>query len=346
MPKKHVNIPIFIPHLGCPNACVFCDQRSISGRLSFDRFEVGDIIDRALSTVDPDTTEAEIAFFGGSFTGIDRELMIYLLDCAQKRIDEGYASAIRCSTRPDYIDNEVLDVLSKYSMKTIELGIQSLSDRVLSACRRGHTAEQSVCAMKLIKDRGLSVVGQMMIGLPESDSASEVMTAEVICECGADAARIYPTVVLNDTELCDMACRGSYMPMSLEEAVERTASAFEVMVKNHVNVIRIGLQSGERLESEGEVRGGGYTPALGELVKNRYYLRLIERTLDKLPPQDFSGRVMTVYIPSGSYSKVMGHRRCNRDILIGKYRFAEIKAVESEDVEEYTVKIEIDKEKD
>ena len=133
--KRHVNIPVFIPHLGCPNDCIFCNQRSISGKRSFDEGAVKDGIEAALATV-PDC-EAEIAFFGGSFTGIDRGLMIRLLDTAENFVRDGRVTGIRLSTRPDYISREILDILSRYTVKTVELGIQSMDDNVLSAAKRG-----------------------------------------------------------------------------------------------------------------------------------------------------------------------------------------------------------------
>ena len=174
---RHVNIPVFIPHLGCPNDCVFCNQRMISGHLSFDADSVDGEISRALSTVEPDA-DCEIAFFGGSFTGIDRALMIRLLDIAKKYADSGRVSSIRLSTRPDYIDGEILRILSRYPVRTIELGVQSLSDRVLSASRRGHDASRSVEAMREVRGAGFSLVGQMMIGLPLSEPGDETATAE------------------------------------------------------------------------------------------------------------------------------------------------------------------------
>ena len=160
--KKHINIPIFIPHMGCPNDCVFCNQRTISGRQSFDFGTVVSQIEEALSTVSKET-ECEIAFFGGSFTGIDRELMISLLDVAKRYTDSGKVSGIRLSTRPDYIDREVLDILSKYKISAIELGLQSMVDDVLLASKRGHSVKQAEDACRLIKEYGFSLVGQMMI---------------------------------------------------------------------------------------------------------------------------------------------------------------------------------------
>ena len=165
MKKRRVNIPIFIPHVGCPNACVFCNQRSISGQLDFDAAEVDSKIAEALSTVG-EQDECEIAFFGGSFTGIDRELMLYLLGVAQRYVDEGKAVGIRMSTRPDYITERVLEDLSHFSVKTIELGLQSLDDEVLVASGRGHDAACALRACRAVKEAGYELIGQMMIGLP------------------------------------------------------------------------------------------------------------------------------------------------------------------------------------
>lgn len=234
--KKHVNIPVFIPHLGCPNMCVFCNQRSISGTVRYSRDDVRKTIDEALATVSPEQ-EAQIAFFGGSFTGIDRDEMIYLLETGYGYVKSGRVSSIRLSTRPDYIDAEILDILSRYGVKTIELGLQSMSDRVLAACKRGHTAEQGREACRMIKERGFELIGQMMIGLPCSTEEDEIYTAREICALGAHGARIYPTVVFLDTELADMAERGEYTPLSVEEAAGRSASVLDVFARTGVRVI-------------------------------------------------------------------------------------------------------------
>ena len=163
--KKHANIPIFIPHLGCPNQCVFCNQRSISGVHSFDSASVIPTIELALATLGRDT-EAEIAFFGGSFTGIDRSLMTELLDIAYSYVTSGRVKSIRCSTRPDYIDEDVLEILKRHAVRVIELGLQSTSDDVLCLTKRGHTRSDCERACRMIKEQGFQLVGQMMIGLP------------------------------------------------------------------------------------------------------------------------------------------------------------------------------------
>ena len=252
---KHVNIPIFIPHLGCPHSCVFCNQHNISGKKQFDFASLDSDIKSFLSSIDNTNTETEIAFFGGSFTGINREDMLYLLNTAQKYIDSGDAASIRLSTRPDYIDDEVLHILKNFNVKTIELGIQSLSDDVLTASDRGHTA---ACAEKACRDvikAGFSLVGQMMIGLPRSGAADELYTASMLCDLGINAARIYPTVVLYETGLFLMAERGLYKPLTVDEAAERSGNVLEIFEKHNIPVIRIGLCSSANLN------GSSFMPA-------------------------------------------------------------------------------------
>ena len=173
----HRNIPIFIPHMGCPNQCVFCNQRSMSGCSDFCEDEVDRQIEQALSTI-PMECKVEIAFFGGSFTGIDRNQMIRLLDLAQSYVDAGRVNGIRLSTRPDYISQEILRILSRYSVRVIELGLQSMDDAVLLASKRGHTAKQAEDACRAITQAGFALVGQMMIGLPQSTVAKELETAK------------------------------------------------------------------------------------------------------------------------------------------------------------------------
>ena len=190
---KHINIPVFVPHIGCPHDCAFCDQKVITGHTSFDINEARREIENFLSGADILHDELEIAFFGGSFTGIGEPLMSDLLEMAESYVKTGAVSSIRLSTRPDYIDENILDTLKKYSVKTIELGIQSISDKVLLSSHRGHTAADSERACRLIKKYGFDLVGQMMVGLPFSTEEDEIKTAEFISDMGAVASRIYPT---------------------------------------------------------------------------------------------------------------------------------------------------------
>ena len=332
---RHVNIPIFIPHMGCPNMCVFCNQRSISGKMSFDISRVKNEIEEALSTTRPDD-EIEIAFFGGSFTGIDRELMISLLSLAQEYIDCDRASSIRLSTRPDYIDDEILDILSSYSVKTIELGLQSMDDEVLQKSKRGHTSLCAENACKMIKERGFSLIGQMMIGLPSSSVEKEVYTAKKICEMGADGARIYPTVVFYETELCSMMQGGVYLPLSNEEAVERTKEALRVLVEHNVPCIRVGLQSGENLSDESLVAGGANHSAIGELSMSALYLDKICEYIDANAPSKIPEKVV-IYCPRGEISKIVGQKRKNMQKIYEKYGIKSAKVLEKNELLGYNI---------
>ncbi|MBQ9761053.1 MAG: radical SAM protein [Clostridia bacterium] len=307
----HKNIPIFIPHLGCPHQCVFCNQRSISGCAEFDESGVDAEIRAALATL-PAGAESEIAFFGGSFTGIDRGLMLRLLDTAQKYVDEGRVGAIRLSTRPDYIDEEILSILSRYAVKTVELGLQSMDDRVLAASGRGHTAEEARRACRLVVSHGFSLVGQMMVGLPESSEETERKTAEEIVSMGASAARIYPTVVFYDTPLCEMARRGDYRPLTDTEAAKRSAEVLSILEAGGVPCIRIGLCATENLASPEAVYAGPNHPALGEAVWNEYYYTRIRKAVTEA---GLTGREIALSVPHGEVSKVIGQRRCNAERL-------------------------------
>lgn len=332
---RHINIPIFIPHMGCPNMCVFCNQRSISGKMKFDISSVKNEIEEALSTAKNDD-EIEIAFFGGSFTGIDRELMTSLLSLAQKYIDEGRVSSIRLSTRPDYINSEILDILSSYSVRTIELGLQSMDDEVLEKSKRGHTSLCAENACKLIKERGFSLIGQMMIGLPSSTVQKEIYTAKRICEMGADGARIYPTVVFYETELCGMMQSGAYKSLSNEEAVERTKEALKVFVANDVPCIRVGLQSGENLSDVSLVAGGANHSAIGELSMSALYLDKICEYVDAHAPEKMPEKI-TIYCPKGDISKIVGQKRKNMQKIYEKYGIKSAKVLEKNELLSYNI---------
>lgn len=308
----HRNVPIFIPHLGCPNQCVFCNQRSISGCQTFDPDTVDAQIVQALSTIPPGE-EVEIAFFGGSFTGIDPDLMLRLLDTAQRYVDAGAVESIRLSTRPDYISEEVLERLSRYTVRHIELGIQSMNDSVLRASRRGHTAKESIAACRAVVSAGFALTGQMMIGLPASDPASELETAEQICSLGATSARIYPTVVFRDTPLARAYERGEYTPLSLTEAVERSARVLEVFLRHRVDCLRIGLCAGEDLLDAKKVCAGPNHPALGELVWNEYYYHHI---YELLKSSGLGGTNVVLRVPRSLVSKVVGQHRSNLQRLL------------------------------
>ena len=337
---RHVNIPIFIPHLGCPNNCVFCNQRSISGHGDFDIGSVREEIETVLSTVGGDDV-CEIAFFGGSFTGIDRALMISLLDIAEEYTvkNGGRVESIRLSTRPDYINDEILTILSRYSVKTVELGLQSMDDGVLAASKRGHDAEIAKRACRLVKKYGFSLVGQMMIGLPDSNREKEEATARLICELGADGARVYPTVVFYETELCDMARAGAYTPLEIEDAVERSAAVLDIFDRAGVPCIRVGLCASENLTDPEKVYGGAHHVAIGEMAMSEAYYRRICEALDTMENCDTAKKELTVYVKNGNVSKAVGQNRKNKIKLCEKYNLYRIKVLEKNDILGYNINI-------
>ncbi len=334
---RHINIPIFIPHLGCPNMCVFCNQRTISGVKEFCAESVKDIIEQALATVKEDD-DVEIAFFGGSFTGIDRQLMVKLLSIANQYIKLGRVDSLRCSTRPDYIDEEILDILSYYGVKTIELGLQSISENVLSATKRGHGFKEEEKACRMIVERGFCLIGQMMIGLPGASIYDELKTADFIISSGASGARIYPTVVFKDTELEKMAMESNYLPLTVEETIERSAKVFARFTEAGVQVIRIGLCSSENLASDKTYYAGPNHPAIGELTINRYYLDRIICEAEKLSLSQ--NTLLTVLVARGCVSKAIGQKKKNKLLLKETLGIKDVKIKESDFIPEHGIKLE------
>lgn len=336
MKQRHINIPVFIPHVGCPNACVFCNQRSISGTVSFDPDDVDGIILQSLSTVGENDT-CEIAFFGGSFTGIDRELMLSLLNTAQKYIDDGRVQSIRLSTRPDYINDEIISILGRFGVRTVELGLQSLDDGVLLASGRGHDAEVARVACQKLKEAGFELIGQMMIGLPQSSLETEIYTAREIARLGADGARVYPTVVFYDTELAAMTERGEYTPITNEEAVARTKEVLDVFDRAGVPCIRVGLCASENLSDESVVLGGANHSAIGEMAMSELYFDRICRELDQ---RGYRGGVLIVYVARGAVSKAVGQKKINKEKICQKYGFKKVKVLEKNHIWGYNIILE------
>ncbi len=335
--KRHVNIPIFIPHLGCPNQCVFCNQRTITGVDSFEPSSVKGVIDNALSTVGEDV-EAEIAFFGGSFTGIDYSLMCELLRVAYCYVLDGRVSSIRCSTRPDYINEKILETLKRYGVRTIELGLQSSDDYVLSVAKRGHSFEDEKKAARLICGYGFRLVGQMMIGLPGSSEESELRTAEFIAECGAAAARIYPTVVFYGTELCDMAKSGIYKPLTDEEAVKRSEKVFRFFLERGIEVIRIGLCASENLSGASSYYAGPNHSALGELVENEHYYNEIKEKIINIKNSNKTCGSIVVSVAKGALSKAIGQHKRNKLRLAAELRVS-LRFTESKELSGYEISV-------
>ena len=243
--SSQYTIPIFIPHKGCRNECVFCNQRRISGTIGdVTKEDVDNIIQKYLKYFKKiEDKKIEIAFFGGSFTGLDLCVQEEYLSVAYKYVKSGKVDSIRLSTRPDYISVDILKMLKKYSVKTIELGVQSLSNKVLKASKRGHDVQSVILSSKLIKHFGFNLGLQIMVGLPESTLENELITAKKVVDIHPNELRIYPVYVIEDSELYDTYKRGEYIPLEFDEAVNRTYEIMKVINKSDVKVIRMWLQS-------------------------------------------------------------------------------------------------------
>lgn len=333
---KHINIPIFIQHMGCPNQCVFCDQHAISGAHSFCLDKVREDIEAAIAT--KGDRECEIAYFGGSFTGIDRGLMIQLLDIAEEYVSKGLVSGIRMSTRPDYISPEICDILHRYTVSQVELGIQSFYDAVLEKSNRGHNAEAAYRAVRLLRAEGFSFVGQMMIGLPGATGESEKKTAEIICAEGAEGARIYPCIVFKNTPLEKMTRQGEYTPLSMEEAVGRSADVYRIFLERGVPVLKIGLHESENLHSEDTYFAGPNHPAIGELVRSRLFL---DKITEKLSGCETDGKTVYIQVPMGAVSLASGHKRANKERIMEKTGAKCVKILENSALSGYNISIDI-----
>ncbi len=299
----HGTVALFIPHMGCPHACSFCDQKSISGEGNPVTPEtVREQLKAAFAQAAPG--KVEIAFFGGSFTCLPAEQMTAFLAEAKPYLDSGQAAALRCSTRPDGITPEVLDLLSDYGMKTVELGAQSLDNAVLARNRRGHTAEDVFTAVSLLKERGFQVGLQIMTGLPGDSPESLKKTVDTVVSLCPDMLRVYPTVVLRGTELARWMEEGRFTPMGVEEAVQVCAPILRRMKREGIPVIRMGLHAERSLETE--MIGGAYHPAFRELCESRLLREDVTPQLTHRAP----GKV-TLLVPPRDISRAVGQKRAN-----------------------------------
>ncbi|MBQ4348859.1 MAG: radical SAM protein [Clostridia bacterium] len=326
---KHINVALFVPHEGCPHACSFCNQKTISGKTKpLTLTDIDEAVKTALSTAD--CNKGEIAFFGGSFTAIDRDYMVSLLERAKQYIDKGFFAGIRISTRPDCISEEILDILKLYGVTAIELGCQSMDDEVLHLNKRGHTAEDVINAAGLIKSYGFELGVQMMTGLFGDTQEKCLETAEKLISLEPDTARIYPTVVLEGTELARLYKEGRYTPQSLEDAAQLCAELLMMFRQKGIRVIRLGLHSGGNVE-EGYV-AGAYHPAFREICESKIYLKKVMDAID-------SGRVqkgeIEITVGKRYVSMLTGQKKANINYL--KDRGYICKILQDETLEKYEI---------
>lgn len=305
---RNANVAIFVPNLGCPHACSFCDQRKIAGQdeIPTPGF-VRETAKKALNDLGENAKNAEIAFFGGSFTAIDRELMVSLLEAAYPFTLEGGFKGIRLSTRPDAIDDEILAILKHYNVKAIELGAQSMDENVLKLNRRGHTAEDIVNASKLIKSAGFELGLQMMTGLYGSTREKDVETAQKLAALEPTTVRIYPTIVLEGTALGEYCKKGLYNPPSLEDSVSLCAELLEFFREKNITVIRLGLHAMPSLEKN--YIAGPWHPAFRELCENEIYYKKADAAIKTA---DLNGcKNAVLFVKNGEVSKLCGQHKKN-----------------------------------
>lgn len=323
--KEHAIIPIFIPHNGCPHDCVFCNQKKITARDESPTAQlVIETIERNLNTLnDAGVPNIEIGFFGGSFTGIPVEEQNYYLEIAREYKSDSRVSGIRLSTRPDYIDETILDNLKHYSVDLIELGVQSFDDEVLKLSERGHDANQVERAASLVKDRGFDLGIQLMIGLPGDTREKSVRSSEELVRLKPSVARLYPTVILKDTKLMNMYECGGYIPFSDDEMLETTTDMYDIITSAGINVIRIGLKSTDLINDQSDDIAGAYHPAFSELVQGQLFYRKTVKLIDEwMSSHKYSpnaDNLLEIRVNPTDISKAVGHKGRNRTLLAKKY---------------------------
>ncbi|MBZ2173903.1 radical SAM protein [Schnuerera sp. xch1] len=325
MSKNHYIIPIFVPHLGCPHDCVFCNQRRITG-LSTDVTPnyVRKTIEEHLSTFPNRKITIEVAFYGGSFTGIQNSIQKELLAVPFEYKNKGKIDAIRLSTRPDYIDKEVLNLLNEYKVDTIELGVQSLNDEVLNKSGRGHNVQQVYIASKLIKEYGFNLGLQMMIGLVEDNRERAIFTAKEFVKLEPYCVRIYPTLVIKDTYLEKMYNNNDYTPLSLEEAVDTATILLMLFEYYNINVIRIGLQPTDNIRLGKDVIAGPFHPSIRQLVESNIYRIILKDYLDRYY-EDMFNKTLIIETNGKNISNIAGQKSSNIDFMVDRYKLKNVK---------------------
>lgn len=323
MSRKHHIIPVFVPHRGCPHDCVFCNQKKVTGLYTdITQREVEDIITEYLKTI-PGTNETlEVAFFGGSFTGIKKETQIELLGAAKKYKDSGAIDYIRLSTRPDYISHEILDMLNGMGVDIIELGVQSLDKDVLMQSHRGHTVEDVNKAVQLIRSYNFKLGLQMMVGLPGDTRVKSIKTALQIAKLKPDFVRIYPTLVIKDTLLEKSYLNAEYEPLSLKYAVDISCDLLVIFRFNRIPIIRLGLQPTDNITLGEEILGGPFHPSIRQLVEAKLYERILDDFFDD-KELDLDEIVLKVNIKE--ISNIVGQKSSNLKLLRNKYSIKSLK---------------------
>ena len=308
-------IPIFIPHKGCPNNCIFCNQKKISGQINDVTVQdVDNIIQKYLNYYTNKDKKIEIAFFGGSFTGIDINLQVEYLKVANKYIQSKKVDSIRLSTRPDYINDEILNMLEEYGVETIELGVQSMDDEILNYAKRGHTSQDVIKASRLIRNHNIRLGHQVMVGLPKSTIDTEVYTIKECLKLKPEQLRLYPVYVIEDSELYDMYNLEIYKPLDINSAVKRCLAIINECQKTNVAIIRLGLQSTSEITSSNSNIFGPVCDNFAEYVM----AAIIRESIEKIYKENINEDIV-VYVPSKYISVTVGPKKINKIYFEIKY---------------------------
>lgn len=337
--KKRI-IPIFVPHRGCPHDCIFCNQKKITG-VSTDvtSEDARNIIEEYLPTM-PKDASVEVAFFGGSFTAIDEKTQNELLSVAKEYVDKGLVSDIRMSTRPDCISRDILNRLKEYKTTIIELGVQSLDAKVLHDSARGHDIESVIESAHLIKESGINLGLQMMVGLPSDTEDKCIETAKKFIELNPFCVRIYPTLVVKDTGLETLLNRGEYKPFTLEQSIQIVKKLLVLFYVNNINVIRVGLQATEDIQLGKGIVDGPYHPAFRELVEGE----MIKDYLHYLVIQNKTVSCIEVKTNNKNISKVVGNKKSNRIFFKNNFNINMKITPENLDEDEFIIVLDNNKE--
>ena len=311
---RRLIIPIFVPHQGCPHTCVFCNQRKITGdNTSLEKIKVRGIVDSYLETWRGERKICrEIAFYGGSFSAIDDFNQDRLLSQAYEYKKNGEVDEIRLSTRPDYIDEKVIERFKRYSVDTVELGVQSFDDLVLKKSNRGHSEKEVKESLFFLKKNNFKVGVQLMVGLPGDSEEKTVLSTKRTIELKPDFVRIYPTVVVKDTVLAELYEKGTYVPWNLEKAIMATTNMVVLFYQAEIPVIRIGLQSSDEISWKGGILAGPYHPAFGEMVKSRIWLFMLKYVLSI---SDLCHSEVVILSSYQDFSQIIGQKKCNKEYL-------------------------------
>lgn len=332
--EKPFIVPVFIPHAGCPHQCVFCNQKAITSvdSQNLSPKDLRNIITSFLKFKGGSRNEVQISFYGGTFLGLETDYIKLLMNEATQFVNAGEVDSIRFSTRPDTIDEKRLNLLSAFPVSTIELGVQSMDDSVLTMSGRGHTALDTEKAVKLLKERNYKIGLQMMAGLPGDNARKALTSARRIAKLNPDFVRIYPTVVLEGSPLAQWHAKGIYSPLPLEQCVKLVKELYLLFCSNKITVIRMGLQASEDFKNDSRILAGPYHPAFGHMIFSQIFLDMAVSILETdsafgLPAEAPSRHGLAIHVHPRSISKMRGLKNSNIKILKEKFGIAAVDVV-------------------